>query len=99
MSAAGACDFVPGAGSCDLVPAADACGHVPAADACDHVPAAGSGSGSRDLMPAADACDHVSDFLVEMSRQDMGYQKRQFTTISNWGENVTQILRGFPVIV
>jgi hypothetical protein len=47
----------------------------------------GSGSGSGHL---------VSDLPVETSQQDMDFQKRRFTTNSNWGENVIQILSWLP---
>jgi hypothetical protein len=104
LSGAGAGHFVPGSGSCDFVPGSGSCDFVPGSGSCDFVP----GSGSCDLVPNSGSCDFgsgsgscylVPELLVENPRQDMGYQKRKIATISNWSENVTHVLRGFPAFV
>jgi len=83
MSGSGSCDFVSGSGSCDFVSGSGSCDFV-------------SGSGSCCLVSGSGACCHVPDVLVEMLRQDVGFQKRRFAATSNWGANATHILSWLP---
>jgi hypothetical protein len=87
LSGSGSCDLVPGSGPRDLVPGSGASDLVPAA------------SGSCDVVPGSGSGYHVPDFLVETTRQDMGYQKRKFTAALNCSESGAHVLSGFPAVV
>jgi hypothetical protein len=95
VSGSGSCDFVSGSVSGYLVSGSGSCDFVSGSGSCDFV----SGSGSCCHVSGSGSCYLVSDVSVETRRQDVGFQKRNLTATSNWGESDTHILLSFTVVV